>query len=106
MSDLRKRLVNTAVHRLAITEGGEGPAVVLCHGFPGLAYSYRHQLRALADAGYRAIAPDMLGYGGSDAPSDPGAYAYADITAGLVGVLDELGIDRAVFVGHDFGAPS
>jgi len=80
--------------------------VVLCHGFPGLAYSYRHQLRALAAAGYRAIAPDMLGYGDSDAPADPSDYAYAHITELLVGLLDALAIDSAVFVGHDFGASS
>jgi len=80
--------------------------VVLCHGFPGLAYSYRHQLRALAAAGYRAIAPDMLGYGDSDAPADPRDYSYAHITELLVGLLDALAIDSAVFVGHDFGASS
>lgn len=87
-------------------ERGAGPAVVLCHGFPGLGYSYRHQLSALADAGFRAIAPDMLGYGGSSAPADPSEYTYERITRDLVGLLDALEIPDAVFVGHDFGAPA
>lgn len=89
-----------------ITECGEGPAVLLCHGFPGLGAVYEPQLRALAAAGYRAIAPDMLGYGGTDAPRELEAYAYASVTAWLVGILDALGLPDAVFVGHDFGASS
>lgn len=106
MHEPRSSTVTTAGVRLRITECGEGPAVVLCHGFPGLGYSFRHQLRALADAGYRAIAPDMLGYGGSDAPTDVREYAYDRISAQLVGLLDALGLETAVFVGHDFGAAS
>lgn len=78
--------------------------VVLCHGFPGLSYSWRHQLPVLADAGWRAIAPDMRGYGRSDRPADPAAYDRATTVADLVALLDELGLERAVFAGHDFGA--
>lgn len=89
-----------------IFEEGEGLAVVLCHGFPGLAYSYRHQMSALANAGYKAIAIDMLGYGGSSAPRDASAYGYTRITRDLVAILDALAIEKAVFVGHDFGAPA
>ena len=89
-----------------ITEQGEGVPVVMCHGFPGLGYSFRHQMAPLAGAGFRAVAPDMLGYGGTDAPSDPAAYDYARITADLVALLDALDAPRAVFVGHDFGAPA
>ncbi|RVW02542.1 alpha/beta fold hydrolase [Rhodococcus spongiicola] len=87
-----------------ITEQGEGDPVVLCHGFPGLGYSWRHQLRALSAAGYRAIAPDMRGYGRTDAPSDPRAYDRRHTVDDMVGLLDALGIEQAVFSGHDFGA--
>ncbi|WP_127784903.1 alpha/beta hydrolase [Rhodococcus sp. X156] len=87
-----------------VVQQGSGPAVVLCHGFPGLSYSWRHQLPALAAAGYRAIAVDMRGYGRTDAPTDPRAYDRASTVADMVGLLDALGLDDAVFVGHDFGA--
>ena len=88
---------------LSVHEAGAGPAVVLCHGFPELAYSWRHQIPALAAAGFRAIAPDQRGYGGSDAPADIEAYGMAELTGDMVGLLDALGIERAVFVGHDWG---
>nr|WP_235681613.1 alpha/beta hydrolase [Tomitella gaofuii] len=89
---------------MAIADQGEGPAVVLCHGFPGLAYCWRHQVAALAAAGYRAIAPDMRGIGGTDAPPDPADYDRKTTVADMTGLLDVLEIERAVFVGHDFGA--
>jgi pimeloyl-ACP methyl ester carboxylesterase len=89
---------------LHVLEQGSGPAVVLCHGFPGLGYSWRHQLPALAAAGYRAIAPDLRGYGRSSAPPDPSDYDRAHTVADMVGLLDALGIEQAVFAGHDFGA--
>jgi pimeloyl-ACP methyl ester carboxylesterase len=92
--------------RLAYDERGTGVPVVMCHGFPGLGYSYRHQMQPIADAGMRAVALDMLGYGGSSAPADPAAYAHDAITADLVALLDHLRAPRAVFVGHDFGAPA
>ena len=92
--------------RLRLSEQGEGLPVVMCHGFPGLGYSYRHQLAALAGAGFHAVAPDMLGYGGSDAPEEIEAYAYDRVSAQLVTLLDALEAPRAVLVGHDFGAPS
>lgn len=88
---------------LAVHELGAGPAVVFSHGFPELGYSWRHQLPALAEAGFRAIAPDQRGYGGSSAPEAIDAYGLTDLTGDLVGLLDALGIDRAVFVGHDWG---
>jgi len=93
-------------NRLAYSESGSGPPVVLCHGFPGLGYSYRHQMQPIADVGMRAIALDMLGYGGSSVPAEPIAYAHDAITADLGALLDHLGAERAVFVGHDFGAPA
>lgn len=88
---------------LSYHERGEGPAVVLCHGFPELAFSWRHQLEALASAGFRAIAPDQRGYGGSDRPERTDAYDMHHLCGDLVGLLDVLGLERAVFAGHDWG---
>jgi pimeloyl-ACP methyl ester carboxylesterase len=88
---------------LSVHEAGSGPAVVLSHGFPELAYSWRHQLPALTAAGFRAIAPDQRGYGASDRPEAIGAYDIHHLTGDLVGLLDALGIEKAVFVGHDWG---
>lgn len=90
---------------LADQTAGEGPLVVFCHGFPGLAYSWRHQLQAVAAAGYQAVALDMRGYGDSDAPSAITDYSLDHIRADLVALLDERACEQAVFVGHDFGAP-
>lgn len=82
---------------------GEGPAVVLCHGFPDLAYGWRHQLARLAQAGFHSIAPDQRGYGGSSAPPSVHSYGLTQLTGDLVGLLDALEIERAYFVGHDWG---
>ncbi len=86
-----------------VAEVGSGPAVLLCHGFPELWYSWRHQLRALAEAGFRAIAPDQRGYGDTDAPQAVGAYSVHHLVGDLTGLLDALGIDTAAVVGHDWG---
>ncbi|MEH3104671.1 MAG: alpha/beta hydrolase [Sphingomonas phyllosphaerae] len=91
--------------RQHVTEAGEGPAVLLCHGFPELGMSWRHQLRALADAGYRAIAPDMRGYGQTDAPVAIDRYTIFHLTGDMVALLGALGIAKAAIVGHDWGAP-
>lgn len=93
---------NGITHHLI--EAGTGPAVLLCHGFPEIAYSWRHQVTGLAAAGYRAVAPDMRGYGGTDAPDDPGAYTLLHIIGDMVALLDALDIETAVVVGHDYGA--
>lgn len=90
--------------RLALYEQGEGPPVILVHGFPELAFSWRHQLPALADAGFRAIAVDMRGYGQSESPTGVSAYRASELIADLEGLLDALGLTRATFVGHDWGA--
>jgi pimeloyl-ACP methyl ester carboxylesterase len=82
----------------------DGPPVVLCHGFPELWYSWRHQLGALGQAGYRAFAPDLRGYGGSSHPTEVGDYGSDSLTADLGGLLDHYGYDQAAFVGHDWGA--
>ena len=84
---------------------GEGPAVLLCHGFPELAWSWRHQIPALAKAGYRVIAPDMRGYGDTRGPDDPEAYTNVHVVGDMVALLDALGEKQAVIVGHDWGSP-
>ena len=77
--------------------------MVLCHGFPESWYSWRHQLPALAEAGYRVVAPDMRGYGGTDKPADPSPYTMLHHLGDMVGLLDALGADEAAIVGHDWG---
>ena len=89
---------------LHVAELGSGRPVILCHGFPELWYSWRHQLTALAEAGYRAVAPDLRGFGGSSIPNDVEAYDLPSVALDMVGLLDDLGEERAVFVGHDWGA--
>ena len=103
---MRSRRVQTNGIWLRVAEAGEpgAPVVVLCHGFPELAFSWRHQISALADAGYHVLAPDQRGYGGSDAPAEVGAYTVAELAADVVGLLDDVGAEQAVLVGHDFGA--
>ncbi|HTE86235.1 MAG TPA: alpha/beta hydrolase [Dehalococcoidia bacterium] len=88
-----------------IAEQGEGPLVLLCHGFPESWYSWRHQLRALADAGYHAVAPDQRGYGQTDRPPEPEQYTILHLVGDMVGLLQALGEQQAVIVGHDWGAP-
>ncbi|NLY95213.1 MAG: alpha/beta hydrolase [Myxococcales bacterium] len=90
--------------RLHALVKGEGPLVLMCHGFPGLSYSFRHQLRALAEAGFRAVALDMRGYGRSDRPLEVEAYQAAHVESDLVATLAHFGEERAFLVGHDFGA--
>jgi len=95
--------VETNGIRMAVYEKGNGIPVVFCHGFPELAYSWRHQLGGLADAGFHAIAPDQRGYGLTDRPEDVDAYSIIELCQDMVGLLDAKGIDKAVFVGHDWG---
>ena len=89
---------------LRITEQGSGPLVLLCHGWPELAHSWRHQIPALAAAGYRVVAPDMRGYGGSSAPHEITAYAITSLVGDMVALVAALGESRACIVGHDWGA--
>jgi len=90
---------------LEVYEAGPqtGLPVVLCHGFPELAYSWRYQIEALSAAGFHVIAPNQRGYAGSDKPADVLAYDIHHLTADLTGLLDHFGIDKAVFCGHDWG---
>ncbi|HEX8434124.1 alpha/beta hydrolase, partial [Archangium sp.] len=107
MTELRHRFVDAKNLRMHLVEAGpeKGPVVLLCHGFPESWYSWRHQLRALAAAGYRAVAPDMRGYGQTEAPAALHAYTQLHHVGDMVGVLDALGVDKAVVVGHDWGSP-
>jgi pimeloyl-ACP methyl ester carboxylesterase len=90
--------------RMAIYEEGDGLPVIMLHGFPELAFSWRHQLPALAAAGFRAIAPDQRGYGRTDVPAEIRDYRIEELIADIHGLLDALGLDSATFVGHDWGA--
>jgi len=90
---------------LFVREQGDGPLVLLCHGWPELSYSWRHQIPALAEAGFHVVAPDMRGYGQSSAPDDVGAYTIFDTVGDMVALLAALGEKQAVIVGHDWGAP-
>ncbi len=90
--------------RLNVTEAGDGPLVILCHGWPELAYSWRHQIPALAADGYRVVAPDMRGYGRSAAPDDIGAFDITQLVGDIVGLAAHYGDPHPVVVGHDWGA--
>ena len=98
------RAITTNGVTLNVVVEGDGPPVVLAHGFPELAYSWRHQIPVLAAAGYTVIAPDQRGYGASSRPEPIEAYDIHHLTDDLLGVLDELGHHKAVFVGHDWGS--
>jgi pimeloyl-ACP methyl ester carboxylesterase len=101
-----QRVVETNGVRLRTLEAGRrgDPLVVLTHGFPELAYSWRHQIPALAAAGFHVLAPDQRGYGGSSRPEAIDAYDIVALTGDLIGLLDDAGAERAAFVGHDWGA--
>ena len=105
MSELRYRTIETNGIRIHLAEQGTGPLVVLCHGFPESWYSWRHQLSALAEAGFHAVAPDMRGYGRTDRPEAIDQYTLFHLIGDVIGLLDALGAERAVIAGHDWGAP-
>lgn len=101
---LHRRIATNGIH-LHVAEQGEGPLVLLLHGFPESWYSYRHQLSALSAAGYRAVAPDLRGFGDSDRPHAISAYDQVELAADIAGLIDAYGNEPAVVVGHDWGAP-
>jgi pimeloyl-ACP methyl ester carboxylesterase len=105
MSDVTHRTIEANGIRIHIAEQGDGPIVLLCHGFPESWYSWRHQLKALADAGFKAVAPDMRGYGQTDRPAEIEKYTLLHLVGDMVGVLDALKVETAVIAGHDWGAP-
>jgi pimeloyl-ACP methyl ester carboxylesterase len=90
--------------RLAVHEAGQGRPIVLCHGFPEIAFSWRYQVEPLVKAGYHVIIPDQRGYNESDRPEAVTDYDIEHLTGDLVGLLDHYGYEQAVFVGHDWGA--
>lgn len=87
-----------------IAEKGEGPIILFLHGFPQLWYSWRHQILALSSLGYRAVAPDLRGYGDSDAPASSSNYTSLHIVGDLIALIDQLGSDQVFLVAHDWGA--
>ena len=101
---LTHRYLNVNGLRMHVAEQGQGPLVVLCHGWPELGRSWRHQLPALAAAGFRAVAPDMRGYGQTDAPSDVAAYSILHLVGDVVALVAALGEQKAYVVGHDWGS--
>jgi epoxide hydrolase A/B len=105
MNEVQHRVIETNGIRMHIAECGAGPLVLLCHGFPESWYSWRHQLQALAEAGFHAVAPDMRGYGETDRPQEIDQYTLLHLVGDLVGLLDALSPDKAVIAGHDWGAP-
>jgi len=105
IGEIRHRTLETNGIKMHLAEQGEGPLVVLCHGFPESWYSWRHQLPALAAAGFHAVAPDMRGYGGTNRPEAIDQYTLLHLVGDMVGLIDALGAGQAVIAGHDWGAP-
>lgn len=105
MTGITHRTIETSGIRMHLAEAGTGPLVLLCHGFPESWYSWRHQLQALAGAGFHAVAPDMRGYGMTDRPEAIEQYTLFHLVGDMVGLLDALGAENAVIVGHDWGGP-
>jgi pimeloyl-ACP methyl ester carboxylesterase len=103
MPELTHKHIDTNGIRMHVVEAGSGFPVLFCHGFPEIWYSWRHQMRAVADAGFRAIAPDQRGYGDTDAPAAIDQYSIHHLVGDLTGLLDVLGIEKAAIVGHDWG---
>ena len=98
-------MVETNGIKLRVALAGQGPLVVLVHGWPESWYSWRHQIPALANAGYRVAAPDVRGYGGSDKPVAVEAYSIKEMCADIAGLIEALGENQAILIGHDWGAP-
>ena len=105
MNDITHRFLETNGLKVRIAEAGSGPLVVMCHGWPESWYSWRHQISALADAGFHAVAPDQRGYGKSDKPHSIDSYTIMHLVGDIVGLVHALGADTAVVCGHDWGAP-
>lgn len=104
MEKIQHKNVSINGINMHVAEIGEGPAVVFVHGFPELWYSWRHQMLYLSKKGYRAMAPDLRGYGDTDSPPDATHYTAFHIVGDLVALLDVLGLDQVFLVGHDWGA--
>lgn len=101
----QRRVATNGIH-LNIAEQGDGPLVLMLHGFPESWYSWRHQFAPLAQAGYHAVAPDMRGYGNSDRPAEISAYNQVEVVNDIIGLIPALGYETAIVIGHDWGAPT
>ena len=104
MEKIEHATVNTNGIKMHVASVGSGPVILLLHGFPDLWYSWRHQLLSLSSLGYRCVAPDLRGYGDTDAPPSAASYTVFHIVGDLVGLLDSMGVDQVYLVGHDWGA--
>lgn len=104
--NIKERGVTAGATYMHIAEQGQGPLVVMLHGFPESWYSWRHQFEPLAKAGYHAVAPDMRGYGRSDKPEDVDSYNQVEVTNDIMNLITALGYQQAIVIGHDWGAPT
>ncbi len=104
MAEFTHRFIETNGIHMHVAEQGTGPLVLLLHGFPEFWYSWRHQLRTLADAGYHVVAPDLRGYGETDRPATRELYTQLHLVGDVIGLMDALGEETAVVAGHDWGA--
>jgi len=104
MEEIAHRTVEVNGIKMHIAEKGEGPVVLFLHGFPELWYSWRHQILALSSQGYHAVAPDLRGYGDTEAPASISSYTCFHIVGDLVALIDSLGVDQVFLVAHDWGA--
>ena len=105
MSEVEFKVVESNGINIRLAMMGEGPLVIFCHGWPESWYSYRYQLPAVADAGFKAVAYDVRGYGESDKPHEIEAYSMRNMTNDVIGIIDALGCDTAITIGHDWGGP-
>lgn len=99
------RMISANGIEIFVTEQGSGPLVLLCHGWPELSHSWRHQLPAIAAAGFHVVAPDMRGFGRTSAPQNIDAYSIFDMVGDMVALVAALGETKAIIIGHDWGAP-
>ena len=102
---IEHKFVDSNGVKIHIAEAGTGPLALLCHGFPESWYSWRHQIKALSEAGYRVVAPDMRGYGQTDRPEPIDQYSLFHLVGDMVGLVNALSDKPAVVIGHDWGAP-
>ncbi len=105
MTQILHRFIETNGIRMHIAEQGRGPLVILLHGFPEIWYSWRHQIGVLADAGYHVVAPDQRGYGETGSPAESDKYTQLHLVGDVIGLMDALGEETAIIVGHDYGSP-
>lgn len=104
MESIEHRTVEVNGIKMHVAEKGEGAVVLFLHGFPELWYSWRHQILALSSLGYRAVAPDLRGYGDTEAPSTVNSYTCFHLVGDIIALIDSLGVDKVFLVAHDWGA--